>query len=151
MHRLFVVLALSSIGVGLVAPNRSDGGQERRVPDDSSRITIVGCANDRLFLTDLPASKELPAGSLAPGRRFRLSGRREVLAEIRKREATMVEITGLVKKADLAGPGGVTMLGGRIRIGGAPPRDAARDPMFNQVVIDVESFQPLPDSCPARD
>jgi hypothetical protein len=150
MQRLFIVLALSSVSVGVAAPLAARG-QERRVPDDSSRITIVGCADDRLFVTDLPASKEMPAGSLEPGRRFRLNGRREVLAEIRKRERTMVEITGLVKKADLAGPGGISMLGGRVRIGGASPRDPIRDPMFNQVVIDIESFQSLPDACPARD
>jgi hypothetical protein len=61
----------------------------------------------------------------------------------------MVIITGLVKKSDMAGPGGVTFLGGRVRIGGAPQRDP-RDPMYSQVVIDVEGFQSLPDSCPSR-
>ena len=125
--------------------------QERRVPDDSSRLTLIGCARDRAFVVDIPASREMPDNGILPGRRFRMNGPRNVLGEIRKREATMVQITGLVKKSDLAGPGGVTMMGGRVRIGGAPPRDPMRDPMFNQVVIDVESFVSLPDRCPARD
>jgi hypothetical protein len=73
-----------------------------------------------------------------------------VLDDIKKRQGTMVEITGLVRKSDLSGPGGVTMLGGRVRIGGAPQRDPVRDPMYNQIVIDVEGFQLLPDSCPTR-
>ena len=62
----------------------------------------------------------------------------------------MVEITGLVRKSDMAGPGGVSILGGRVRIGGATPRDPVRDPMYNQVVIDVEGYQLLPDPCPTR-
>ena len=124
--------------------------QERPVPGDSSRITIFGCSRDRAFVTDLPASREVPAGTLEPGRRFRLNGPRAVLDGIRRQERTMVEITGLVKKSDMSGPGGISVMGGRIRIGGAAPRDPVRDPMFNQVVIDVESFRSLPDPCPER-
>ena len=73
-----------------------------------------------------------------------------MLDDIKRREASMVEITGLVKKADMAGPGGVTFLGGRVRIGGTTPRDPVKDPMYNQVVIDVEGYQLLPDSCSDR-
>jgi hypothetical protein len=123
--------------------------QERPVPSDSTRVTIAGCARDRAFIVDAPEGREISATGIQPGRRFRLSGPRKVLDDIRKREATMVEITGLVRKSDVAGPGGLTILGGRVRIGGTAPRDA-RDPMYNQVVIDVEGFQLLPDRCPAR-
>jgi hypothetical protein len=128
--------------------------QERPVPSDSTRITIPGCAHDRAFVVMEPGGREITATGIRPGRRFRLSGPRRVLDDIRKREATMVEITGLVRKSDLAGPGGVRLLGGRVRIGGAlprdPMRDPVRDPMYNQIVIDVEGFQLLPDPCPAR-
>ena len=143
MRTLLIALAVVSLGPA--------AAQERSVPNDSSRLTLIGCARDRVFVVDIPASREMPDNGILPGRRFRMNGPRNVLGEIRKREATMVQITGLVKKSDLAGPGGVTMLGGRVRIGGAPPRDAMRDPMFNQVVIDVESSVSLPDPCPARD
>ena len=123
--------------------------EERPVPNDSSRITIPGCAKDRTFIVGEPEGREIAATGIQSGRRFRLSGPRSVLDDIRKREGSMVEVTGLVRKADLAGPGGVRLFGGRVRIGGAPPRDR-NDPMYNQVVIDVESFQLLPDSCRNR-
>jgi len=44
------------------------------------------------------------------------------------------------------------LAGGRVRIGGALPRDPGRlnDPVYNEVVIDVESWRGLPESCPAR-
>ena len=141
------VLALVML---LLAGASPAAAQERPVPSDSTRLTIPGCAKGRSFIVDEPAGREITATGIQPGRRFRLSGPKRVLDDIAKREATMVEITGLVRKSDLAGPGGVTILGGRVRIGGTAPRDVARDPMYNQVVIDVEGYQLLPDRCPAR-
>ncbi len=134
----------------LLAVAHLAAAQERPIPSDSTRISISGCAKDRTFIVDEPAGLEITATGIQPGRRFRLSGPRLVLDDIKKREGTMVEITGLVRKSDVAGPGGVTMLRGRVRIGGTLPRDTIRDPMYNQVVIDVEGFQLLPDRCPTR-
>ena len=136
----------------LLAATAVADGQERPVPSDSTRITVPGCAKDRLFVVEEVEGRENTARGVAAGRRFRLSGPRAVLDDIRRREATMVEITGLVRKSDMAGPGGVTFLGGRVRIGGtsASPRDPIRDPMYNQIVLDVEGFQVLPDRCPGR-
>lgn len=142
--RLGLVVALLALAAVIAT------AQERPVPSDSSRVTIAGCARDRAFIVDRPQGRETRASDIQPGRRFRLSGRRELLDDIHRREGTMVEITGLVRKSDLAGPGGVRLFGGRVRIGGAPQRDAMRDPMYNQVVIDVEAFQLLPDACPSR-
>ena len=139
--RLLVLLALM---IGNTA------AQERPVPSDSTRITIAGCARDRAFVVGVPQGREVTQSGIQPGRRFRMSGPRQTLDDIKRRELSMIEITGLVRKADMAGPGGVTLMGGRIRIGGTPPRDAVRDPMYNQVVIDVEGYQLLPDACPSR-
>lgn len=139
--RLVVVLAL-----GLAELT----AQERPVPRDSSRITIAGCARDRVFVVGTPEGRDVTQSGIQPGRRFRLSGPRQILDDIRRRELSMIEVTGLVRKSDMAGPGGVTFMGGRIRIGGTAPRDAVRDPMYNQVVIDIEGYQLLPDACPSR-
>jgi hypothetical protein len=138
-----LTLAVLLAGVGLTA-------QERPVPGDSTRVIIAGCARNRTFVVGVPEGRENRATDVSAGRRFRLSGPRQVLDDIRRREGSMVEITGLVRKSDMVGPGGVTFLGGRVRIGGALPGDPVRDPMYNQTVIDVESFQLLPDRCPAR-
>jgi hypothetical protein len=144
------LLTLVAIFIGATLIGAAVAAQEERpVPSDSSRITIPGCAKDRTFIVGEPEGREIAATGIQSGRRFRLSGPRSVLDDIRKREGSMVEITGLVRKSDLAGPGGVRLFGGRVRIGGAPPRDR-NDPMYNQVVIDVESFQLLPDACQTR-
>ena len=141
----FGLLALATAGV-LHA-------QERKVPNDSSRVSIPGCAKGRLF-TSTRLEREPVRSDIEPGRRFRLNGPKKILNEIKLHEAGMIEVTGLVRKAQL-NQGGVAIAGGRIRIGGATPRDPIysdprRDPLYNQVTIDLESWRQLPEPCPDR-
>lgn len=129
--------------------------QEKKVPKDSSRVSIPGCSKGRTFIVAQSPDHEPVRSDVESGRRFRLSGPKKVLNDIKVHEGSMIEVTGLVRTAQLGGPGGVAIAGGRIRIGGALPQDpiysdARRDPLYNQVVIDVESWRQLPDSCPAR-
>jgi len=132
--------------------------QEREVPKDSSRITIPGCAKGRTFTIAAREGHEPTSAELQPGRRFRLSGKKDVLDDIRKREGMMVEVTGLVRKAELAGPGGMTTGGGRVRIGGGPPSAPVVGGSPNRslvgvttdAVLDVEGWTRLPESCPSR-
>jgi len=139
----------------LVAFGSGAGAQEREVPKDSERLALRGCAKGRTFIV-APRSEHEPVRSdVEPGRRFRLSGPKKILEDIHARERTMIEVTGLVRKSQVAGPGGVAIAGGRIRIGGGMPRDPIysdprRDPMYNEVVMDVESFRALPEACEER-
>ena len=131
------------------------GAQEQaKVPKDSARIAIPGCARDRVFIVADAPNHEPVGTRLEPGRRFRLSGKREILDAIKVREGTMVEVTGLVRKSDLEGSGGVRLFGGRVRIGGAQPQaplsDVQRNSSYAEVVLDVESYRMLTDSCPSR-
>lgn len=148
MH-VFILVALALIlGSGLHA-------QERKVPKDSTRVSIPGCSKGLTFIVAQSPEHEPVRSDVEAGRRFRLSGPKKVLNDIKIHEGSMVEVTGLVRSSQLAGPGGIAIAGGRIRIGGALPQDpiyadARRDPLYNQVVIDVESWRQLPDPCPAR-
>jgi hypothetical protein len=132
--------------------------QERKVPNDSQRITVPGCAKGRTFIVAAREGHEPTSGELAPGRRFRLSGDKDILKEIEKREGMMVQVTGLVRKADLAGPGGISTGGGRVRIGGGAPQSqvgggpasGALTGVKTDAVLDVEGWDRLPESCPSR-
>ena len=127
--------------------------QEREVPKDSTRLVLQGCARGRTFIVG-PRTEHAPGNlEIEPGRRFRLNGPKEVLQEIRKREAMMVEVTGLVRKSQVSGPGGISIAGGRIRLGGALPRDTGptRSAAYNEVVIDLEGWRALAEPCPDRD
>ncbi len=125
---------------------------EGEVPKDSARLVLQGCARGRSFVVG-PRSEHSP-GSLevVPGRRFRLNGAKKILGDIKKREARMIEVTGLVLKSQVSGPGGIAIAGGRIRIGGALPQDTnpTRSAAYNEVVLDLEAWRILDESCPSR-
>jgi hypothetical protein len=146
--------AMTLAALVLVLSAGMGGAQEREVPKDSERLSLRGCARGRTFIV-APRSEHEPVRSdVEPGRRFRLSGPKKLLDGIKAREVNMIEVTGLVRKSQLAGPGGVAVAGGRIRIGGALPQDPIHsvhsDPRYNEVVMDVESFQSLAEECPSR-
>ncbi len=148
MH-VFILVALALFSGSLLQ------AQEKKVPKDSSRVSMPGCSKGRTFIVAQSPEHEPVRSDVEAGRRFRLSGPKKVLNDIKVHEGSMIEVTGLVRTSQLAGPGGVAIAGGRIRIGGALPQDpiysdARRDPLYNQVVIDVESWRQLPDPCPAR-
>jgi hypothetical protein len=128
--------------------------QEREVPKDSTRITINGCVKGRTFIIAAREGHDSTSGDLRPGRRFRLSGKKDLLKDIEKREGALLEITGLVRKAELS-PSGVTLAGGRVRIGGGQPRDpllAGSSPTGATIdaMLDVEGWNNTAESCPIR-
>jgi hypothetical protein len=148
--KLLLPLVLVASGALVVA-------QEREVPRDSTRVTVPGCAKGRSFIVAAREGHEPTSGELAPGRRFRLSGPKDMLRDIEKREGMMVQVTGLVRKADLAGPGGITTGGGRVRVGGGAPQshvgggpNTTLTGVATDAVLDVEGWERLPESCPSR-
>jgi hypothetical protein len=125
--------------------------QERDVPKDSRLVTIRGCANGRVFIVGARSEDSPGTLEIAPGRRFRMSGKKDLLEDIKRHERMGVELVGLVRKSDVSGPGGIAIAGGRVRIGGAMPRtgagDVARNSNYSQPVIDVESWRSLSEPC----
>jgi hypothetical protein len=118
--------------------------QERPVPSDSERVSLPGCSKNRSFVVGEGPEHEPKQTVIAPGRRFRLEGSKELLDEIKRRDGRMIEVTGLIRKAAIS-PGGIPVAGGRIRIGGGVPQasvyDPARDPAYNQAIIDVSAWR----------
>lgn len=146
MRAILIVGVLAAVGSVLSA-------QEREIPKDSELVTVRGCANGRNFVV-APRSEDQPGTlEIEPGRRLRLNGPGKVLDEIKKRERMMVEVTGLMKKSQVK-ESGIAIAGGRIRIGGGVPQspiaDPRRDPAYNQTILDVTSYRPLPEPCPDR-
>ncbi len=142
-----IPVLLLSIGVSLAAQ------EEKPVPKDSVRVSIPGCSSGSAFVvTDSPEG-ERTSIEIKTGRRFRLTGKKDLLNEIKAREGYMIEVTGIVRRNDLQGPGGVTLGGGRVRIGGGQPvagagSGANRAPESMNAILDVEGFRPLGASCP---
>lgn len=125
--------------------------EEKKVPKDSARITLQGCAKGRTLTVGPRAEHSSANLDIAPGRRFYLNGPKKVLAAIKEGEGFTVEVTGLVRKADVQPQGGVAVAGGRVRIGGADPRQpvggVAGSPGYDQAMMDVETSRPLGEPC----
>lgn len=125
--------------------------QEGKIPKDSARISIPGCSKNRSFVVVRPTAPHEPVRSeIAPGRRFRLNGKKELIEDIKKHEGSMIEITGLVRQSHLAGRGGVKL--GGAEISGGPPRtpmssSPRNDSGWDEVVIDVESWRLMTEAC----
>ena len=124
--------------------------EEPSVPKDSALVSINGCAKNGIFTVGERREDQPGTLEIQPGRRFRLNGPKTLLNEIKAHRRTVMQVTGLIRKADVP-PQGISVAGGRVRIGGALPRDPisdpARDPAYNQAVIDVRSWKSLTGDC----
>jgi hypothetical protein len=130
-------------------------GQEREVPKDSVRLSIPGCVEGRTFIVMRRDQAEPVAVEVQPGRRFRLNGKRDMLKEMQTQKATMIQVTGLVRRSQVT-ERGVAVAGGRVRVGGGQPQapmgggGVGQSAYYNEAVFDVESWRSLPDGCPSR-
>ena len=127
--------------------------EEKPVPKDSVRVSIPGCSKGSAFVVTESPERERTSIEVKAGRRFRLTGKKDVLNEIKAREGYIIEVTGIIRRNDLQGPGGIALGGNRVRIGGGPPvagagQDANRAPQSANAIIDVEGFRPLGETCP---
>ena len=116
------------------------------------RLSISGCARGRVFTVDRNPEHEVGSPTVEYGTKVRLEGQKKLLEEIKARERSMVEITGLMKLSDTSQPG-VGLAGGRVRIAPAMPMGrggAGASPGPQPPVIDVESWRLLNASCPSR-
>src|SRR5687768_6168782 len=146
---------LAAVTIALAASLSWPSAQERPVPKDSMRLSISGCARGRVFTVDRNPEHEVASPTIEYGSKVRLEGPKKLLEEIKPRERSMIEITGLMKLSDTTQPG-VGLAGGRIRIapampmGRGPGGSAGRDPGPQPPVMDVESYRLLNASCPSR-
>jgi hypothetical protein len=117
---------------------------EKPVPKDSIRISIPGCAKGTAF-TVMESPEHESRSSVAPGRRFRIAGKKDVLKEIKNAEGQMIELTGLIRKGQL------DPTGGRVKITPGPVSGSGSvgsNPNYEQTILDVEGWRPLAADCP---
>jgi hypothetical protein len=145
--RYGIPVLLLTIGITAAAQ------EEKPVPKDSVRVSIPGCSKGSAFVVTESPESERTSIEIRTGRRFRLTGKKDLLNEIKAREGYMIEVTGIIRRNDLEGPGGITLGGGRVRIGGSQPVTGSgsvtnRAPESMNAILDVEGFRPLGEPCP---
>ena len=82
----------------------SSAQEEKPVPKDSVRVSIPGCSKGSAFVVTESPEGERTSVEIQTGRRFRLTGKKELLNEIKAREGYMIAVTGIVRRNDLRGP-----------------------------------------------
>ena len=125
--------------------------ESKPVPKDSVRVFIPGCAKGSIFTVG-PRTADQPgsAGGPAEGTHLRMNGPKKVMADIKRQEESMIEITGLIKRSPMA-PGGIAIGGVRITPGLTPSGSSSvPTPASNQIVIDVEGWRRVSGACPLR-
>ena len=126
------------------------GAQEKKpVPKDSIRVFVPGCSKGFVF-TAGPRTEDQTGGSAVPeGMHLRMSGSKNMMAEIKGQEGSRIEITGLMKKGQ-AGSG--IAVGRGVRITGGPPAAGGGlpSPGGRQIMIDVEGWRRVIGNCPSR-
>lgn len=124
--------------------------EPKPVPKDSVRLSLPGCTKGYVF-TAGPRTPDQPGSAYIPeGTHLRMNGPKKLVSQIKEREGSMIEITGIMKKTDLT-PDGVGIGGVRIRPGRGPGGGSlSGTPIGGQISIDVESFRPAVGACRAR-
>ena len=142
----FVVAAMLGGPVGAQEKNQ----EKKPVPKDSVRVFVPGCSKGMIF-TAGSRTEDSPGAPVPEGMHLRMSGPKELIAEIKAHEGSKIEITGLMKKGQ---PGEGVNLGGGVRVSGAPsgPGGAMRPPSpgGGQNFIDVEGWRSVQGVCPSR-
>jgi hypothetical protein len=126
--------------------------ETRDVPKDSLLVSLNGCAKNGTFTVGERREDQPGTLEVEPGSRFRLEGEKKLLNDIRAHQRGAMQVTGLIRKIDVNGPQGISVLGGAVRIGGArvpqdPIGNPARDPAYNRPVLDVTSWKQLTGEC----
>ncbi len=106
------------------------GQQETRpVPKDSMLVEARGCLKGRVFTATSPIEHEgALRGPDISGKHFRINGKKELTNQVKAHDGHTVEISGIVRKADLADGGvGFKVGGARVVIGAQGSNPAARN------------------------
>jgi len=146
---LLALLALSLL---------SAAAQEKTTKEGTTALVVTGCLKGRVFtVTRNPEETgAVVTGPDVVGRSFRLAGPKDVMGEVKEHDGDLVEMAGLVRSSDLAGPPGVKVGNTRIAIGVSPTgpdrmrAGGQRDPFANVIVMDVTALRFISDSCPIK-
>lgn len=103
--------------------------ETRPVPKDSMAVGARGCLKGRVFTaTSVIEHEGALRGPDITGRRFRINGKKALTDLVKAHDGHQVEITGIVRKADLSDEGvGFKVGGARVVIGAQGTNPAARN------------------------
>ena len=141
---MITTIAILAFGLSTFQAEPQD---KSRVPDDSIEVTVLGCLSGRALKTVSRRGVDVERGIDVGERTFRLNGKGDVMAEVKKRNRQLVEVVGIVRRAALDDQG--VKSGGVSISGGSPVAGSGRIPTGaeNVPVMDVTSVRLRATSC----
>ena len=125
--------------------------ETKPVPKNAVRVSIPGCAKGAVFTVGRRTADDPGSIDVAEGTHLHMNGAKAMMSDIKAHQASMIEITGTVRR-DQLDSGGMS-LGKGIRISpGTPPTAGSIGgvPVPEQIEIDMESWRQIPGECRVR-
>ena len=129
-----------------------DGGQERpKIPEDSVELVVSGCLKGRVLSVSDTRQVDTQSGPIVRAKSFRLSGKGDIMKQVKKEDGHFVDVTGIVKRSALDSKG--IKIGKRVAVGGGSPVAGTKsmpDPVADVPVMDITSLRYRSTSCAVR-
>jgi len=129
----------------------SDQQERPRIPDDSVELTVTGCLKGRVLAVSDTREADTQSGPIVRGKSFRLSGKGDIMKDVKKEDGSFVEVTGVVKRSALDSKG--IKIGKRVAIGGGSPvagTHSMPDPAADVAVMDISALRHRSTSCAVK-
>jgi hypothetical protein len=141
------LVSLAVASAGIFAQSGQEEGKHK-VPKDSVEVTVKGCLKGRVLQVIEAKQTDVQSGPPIRQHSLRLSGKKDVMSDVKKNDGHYVEVVGLLRKADLVEPG-MRIKGGRVVIGGGMSGSPSTipDPVENVAVLDVTSVENVTGAC----
>ena len=143
----YTALLVAIMSSGLLAAQ-----EEKKVPKDSVRVSIPGCTKGYVFTVGTRTADQPGTVNIPEGMHLRMAGPKQLMAEIKAHENSMIEITGLMKRGQYGQEGIAVGKGVRVTPGVGPggASVSASSVSGPQTIIDVEGWRPAVGDCPSR-
>ena len=135
--------------MALLASPQETPQEHPKVPKDSIMLVITGCLKGRVLAVSDVRQEDTQSGPIVKAKSFRVSGKKDLMKDVKEYDGHLVDVTGIVKKSALIEPG--VRVGKNVTIGGGPPvagsGTATPVPTEYIPVIDAESIRSRATSC----
>ena len=135
--------------LALMASPQETPQEHPKVPKDSIMLVVTGCLKGRVLAVSDVRQEDTQSGPIVKSKSFRISGKKELMKDVKEYDGHLVDVTGIVKKSSLVEPG--VRVGKNVTIGGGPPvagsGGATPVPTEYIPVLDAESVRSRATSC----
>ena len=135
--------------IALLASPQETPQEHPKVPKDSIMLVVTGCLKGRVLAVSDVRQEDTQSGPIVKAKSFRVSGKKDLMKDVKEYDGHLVDVTGIVKKSALLESG--VHVGRNVTIGGGPPvagsGTATPVPTEYIPVIDAESVRSRATSC----